>query len=201
MKTKDKILSTTLDLYNKKGVYNVSSRLISSTMGISPGNFSYHYPSMSRLVTELFGQYLESVSTIDDNINSFTDYVYERYQLMKIQFNYRFLFLNLFDITQKYAGIKDLLLLKAEEDNQKELERLIFLQNNGYIKTETEEETLLKVSKANNRSFRTWLVDAMLHADSEDLDIRYSLTHCISNAFHYLTPKGIEELSHAGIDL
>ena len=56
-RTAQRILSTTLALFNRFGEPNVSTTLISSELSISPGNLYYHFPAKDELVTALFEEY------------------------------------------------------------------------------------------------------------------------------------------------
>ena len=56
-RTAERILDTTLDLFNRLGEPNVSTTLISAEIGISPGNLYYHYPAKEELITKLFDRY------------------------------------------------------------------------------------------------------------------------------------------------
>ena len=56
-RTAERILATTLELFNRFGEPNVSTTLISAELRISPGNLYYHFPSKDELVNTLFDQY------------------------------------------------------------------------------------------------------------------------------------------------
>ena len=56
-RTAERILDTTLELFNRFGEPNVSTTLISAELGISPGNLYYHYPAKDELITKLFDRY------------------------------------------------------------------------------------------------------------------------------------------------
>ena len=56
-RTAERILDTTLELFNRFGEPNVSTTLISAELGISPGNLYYHYPAKEELITKLFDRY------------------------------------------------------------------------------------------------------------------------------------------------
>ncbi|MFM8864517.1 MAG: TetR/AcrR family transcriptional regulator [Limnohabitans sp.] len=56
-RTFERIASVTLDLFNRYGEPHVSTTMISSELGISPGNLYYHFPSKDQLVNHLYDQY------------------------------------------------------------------------------------------------------------------------------------------------
>lgn len=60
--TKERILATALDLFNRHGERNVSTNHIADALGISPGNLYYHYRNKAAIVSELFDRYERKVS-------------------------------------------------------------------------------------------------------------------------------------------
>ena len=60
MKTREKILNTSLKEFNKKGIQDVSLRGIAKKVGISVGNLNYHFPTTNDIIYEL------SVHLVDD---------------------------------------------------------------------------------------------------------------------------------------
>jgi len=54
MKTKEKILVTSVELFNRSGVVAVTTNHIAKGMGISPGNLYFHYDNKEEIVAELF---------------------------------------------------------------------------------------------------------------------------------------------------
>lgn len=57
VKTRDKILKKSQDLFNERGERNVTTNHIAAALGISPGNLYYHFRNKEEIIYELFMQY------------------------------------------------------------------------------------------------------------------------------------------------
>jgi AcrR family transcriptional regulator len=56
MKTKDKILVTSIELFNRSGVVAITTNHIAKELNISPGNLYFHYANKEEIVQQLFQQ-------------------------------------------------------------------------------------------------------------------------------------------------
>ena len=115
MKTRDRILVTSLELFNEEGEANTTTIDIANEMDISPGNLYYHFKGKDEIIRELFQQYelalsdtlTAPVGQAEDSELSNVEYNwYFLFVVMEEMYNYRFFYLNLDDIQQRYAEIR-----------------------------------------------------------------------------------------------
>lgn len=56
MKTKDRIIQTSIELFNRSGVVAVTTNHIAKEMNISPGNLYFHFANKEEIVRHIFKQ-------------------------------------------------------------------------------------------------------------------------------------------------
>ncbi|MBC2654288.1 TetR/AcrR family transcriptional regulator [Pseudomonas sp. MSSRFD41] len=57
IKTRERIVQFSLELFNQQGERNVSTNHIAAHMEISPGNLYYHFPNKQAIIAVLFAEY------------------------------------------------------------------------------------------------------------------------------------------------
>ena len=95
MKTRDRILQTSLLMFNEQGERNVSTNHIAAALGISPGNLYYHFSNKAGIIFDLFSTYRDIVGNSMvlpvDRPLTFDDKVYYFEIIFQNMWNYRFL--------------------------------------------------------------------------------------------------------------
>lgn len=102
--TAQRILDTTLDLFNRFGEPNVSTTLISAELGISPGNLYYHFPAKDQLINRLYEAYEAQVNPVlsaASDIANVEDAWFFMHSLFEAMWAHRFLYRDLSDLLSK----------------------------------------------------------------------------------------------------
>ena len=110
MKTRDRILHTSLLLFNEEGEPNTTTVDIANEMDISPGNLYYHFKGKDVIIAELFNQYEQGLGEILnaplDQPLSVEDNWFYLYVVFEEMYNYRFLYRNLSNLLLRYPEMK-----------------------------------------------------------------------------------------------
>jgi AcrR family transcriptional regulator len=112
MKTAERILVTSLDIFNQQGEANVSSVDIALELDISPGNLYYHFKGKEVIVAALFDLYAEQMRHLldaplrqSDQQLSVEEFFYFLYLVLEKNHLFRFLYRNPIDLSDKYPSI------------------------------------------------------------------------------------------------
>jgi len=109
--TKDRILDTTIRLFNERGMAAVSLRDIATEVGISPGNLAYHYKNQDVLIEEAFHRMQaerDAILSGVQQIPSFENINQQISPLLEIAQRYRFLHLDTVHLFRTYPKIAEL---------------------------------------------------------------------------------------------
>lgn len=139
MKTKDKILSKALELFNDKGYNNITTRHIAAELSISAGNLHYHFRHSEDIIKILFS---ELTLKMDELLNqmkkkehkTLEDLFQFTFSTSEIFYSYRFIFISFIDILNQIPEIESR--YKGINFNRKEEFQLIFsdLQKSNIFK-------------------------------------------------------------------
>lgn len=105
MKTKDRILETSLILFNEEGDQSVSTVDIANEMDISPGNLYYHFKGKEVIIDALFDDFEAEMTGIlrapIKNALDLQDHWFYLYVVYEEIYKFRFFYMNLTDILRR----------------------------------------------------------------------------------------------------
>ncbi len=110
MKTRDRILLTSLELFNVEGEPNVTTVDIANEMDISPGNLYYHFKGKEDIIGALYEHFHDELTDILDapiaNLLKPEDAWFYLYIVFEEIYKQRYFYRNLTDILQRYPAIE-----------------------------------------------------------------------------------------------
>jgi AcrR family transcriptional regulator len=115
MKTRDRILHTSLALFNEEGEATTTTIDIANELNISPGNLYYHFKGKDQIIAELFQQYEQAMRhtltaplerPLSSDRSTTEQNWYFLYVVIEEMYQYRFLYHNLENLLQRYPDIK-----------------------------------------------------------------------------------------------
>ncbi|WP_425637842.1 TetR/AcrR family transcriptional regulator [Algoriphagus yeomjeoni] len=122
IKTKDKILLSAIEKYNEVGVQSITSRHIANEIGISHGNLDYHYKTKEDIILAIYDKMRSEMSDYfisrKENSSSVEHVHLLLIQLEEFQYRYRFMNLDVLEISRAYPRISDLLKKTSEYRKQ-----------------------------------------------------------------------------------
>ena len=110
LKTKDRILQISLQLFNERGERSVTTNHIAAELGISPGNLYYHFRNKHEIIKELMYQYqaetLEVLSLPNDRPLTTNDKI-NYFQVLSGQlWSYRFIHRDVYHLVESNEDFK-----------------------------------------------------------------------------------------------
>jgi len=104
-RTRERILQTSLALFNREGEPHITTADIADEMNISPGNLYYHFRNKDDIIGELYDAYEASVAPLlavpDDPPPGVEDLWFLLHVLFERMADYRFLYRDLDEITSR----------------------------------------------------------------------------------------------------
>ena len=169
-RTAERILETTLSLFNRFGELNVTTTLIASQMGISPGNLYYHFPTKEELINVLYEHF---ETRFEDLLNSPTPSNLEEaktifFALVKQIWDYRFLFRDLSHFLSKnrHLELEFPKLIRRQSDFFNQC--LQNLHEQGCLKLQSEQAC--QIAKVMSKLLTHWISEEYVHSPRQALE-------------------------------
>lgn len=137
MKTNEKIIHASLQLFNERGERSTTTNHIAAHLGISPGNLYYHFKNKQDIIRSIFDDYEHFLNTsfqpyepkavTVDLLISYFDIMFE------IPWRFRFMYTNLNDILGRDEGLSKRYLVIQQNALQRSCNILGQLKQDGLL--------------------------------------------------------------------
>ncbi|MCH2044612.1 MAG: TetR/AcrR family transcriptional regulator [Saprospiraceae bacterium] len=189
-KTKQKILTHSLELFNTLGISNVALRDISKKAGISVGNLQYHFKKREEIVEALYFQLVEKIDKIiiEKNKDLLTAFSSISVAIIHYFFEYRFFFLDFVTITRNNPKIKAHYAQLSKRRKQEFSQMIHILIEHNILREELIENEYLNWYKRMEVISNFWFSSVLIQNDSlEKASIDEYLILVNQSLFPYLT--------------
>jgi AcrR family transcriptional regulator len=109
-RTRQRILETSLAMFNELGEPNVTTNHIADELEISPGNLYYHFRNKEDIVEQVFVAYEarmdEALLVPEDRLPDLEDVWMQLHMVFECMWDYRFLYRDLVDILSRNRKLK-----------------------------------------------------------------------------------------------
>lgn len=197
MKTAEKILLTSLEMFNQHGEANVTCVDIAIELDISPGNLYYHFKGKEVIVNELFSMYLQRTGKIlvspesgSLTLIAFIEYLSELFESAHL---FRFLYRNPSDLIDKYPVIERRFKRLVKSKEEAFLAILNYFKDTGKLNADNEQTQAF--AEFINLLFTQSQSYALLkgqqqkqQSQTEQQGIETANQHTLNTLFRILTP-------------
>jgi len=108
--TRERILETSLAMFNAQGEPNVTTNHIADELGISPGNLYYHYRNKDDIIGQLFARYEQRIDDAlvvpDGRLPNLEDIWLQLHLVFECMWDYRFVHRDLVDILSRNRKLR-----------------------------------------------------------------------------------------------
>jgi AcrR family transcriptional regulator len=140
MKTKDRIIQASLELFNKHGERAMTTNHIAAHLGMSPGNLYYHFRNKEDIIRRIFREYVDHIDRSfqpreDGNVSlevmmTYLDEIFES------MWRFRFFYSNLPELLSRDPELQSQYLPLQEKLARRVIGILSMLKQAGALKIE-----------------------------------------------------------------
>jgi len=194
MKTKDRILATSLSLFNESGLSQVTLRTIAKEMGISQGNLNYHFKKRQDIIESLYFQLVGRMDEIfQDLVTREVDIplIFEsNRRILAAFYDFRFFMLDFVQIMRENPSIKQHYLQLQQARIGQFQQTVTVLQDKEWVRLEEFEDEFDHLYQRMSILGDFWLSAVTISGSAAEQEIqRYQLI-LSESIYPYLTPAG-----------
>ncbi len=144
MKTRDKIIQASIELFNDQGERNVTTNHIAAYLGISPGNLYYHFRNKEDIILSIYEEYarnllLDTFPTVNPDMKPLDTIILYMDAVFQALMKFRFFYANLPVLLAKNPQLHEKYVEVQHTISQRLSEMLISLRDADMMEFEDEE--------------------------------------------------------------
>ncbi len=196
--TREIIVERAIELFNEKGVEYGGMRELAALLSMRVSNITYYFATKDDLVNEITCRLIAlNSSTLQDvDTSSLKNFLFMYQKLFRNQYAYRCLFISFVHLFTHHTQLAEQ--YKQNEKKRKQHITSIYrtLITNGYLKKDTDEETIKKLVAHLSLIARFWISEALI--SYSDRPVEENISHylkLVSDIFvPHVTTRGKKEI-------
>jgi len=138
MKTRDKIIQASIELFNEQGERNVTTNHIAAHLAISPGNLYYHFRNKEDIILSIYEEYarsllLETLSKVSEEAKPLDSLVLYMDSVFQTTMKFRFFYSNLPVLLDKNPSLREKYVEVQQSISERVSQLLILLRAEDII--------------------------------------------------------------------
>lgn len=144
MKTRDKIIQASIELFNEQGERNVTTNHIAAHLAISPGNLYYHFRNKEDIILSIYEEYarsllLETLPKVTSEMKPLDSLVLYMDSVFQTTMKFRFFYSNLPVLLDKNPSLREKYVEVQQSISERVSQLLILLRTADIIDFQDEE--------------------------------------------------------------
>jgi AcrR family transcriptional regulator len=138
MKTRDKIIQASIELFNEQGERNVTTNHIAAHLAISPGNLYYHFRNKEDIILSIYEEYarsllLETLPKVSADLKPLDSLVLYMDSVFQTTMKFRFFYSNLPVLLDKNPVLREKYVEVQQSISERVSQLLISLRSSDFI--------------------------------------------------------------------
>jgi len=199
MKTKDKIIQGSIELFNKQGERNVTTNHIAAHVGISPGNLYYHYNNKDDIIRSIYKLYEKNLDKMfqpqESSSMGMDEMMFYLDRVFYSMWQFRFFYANLPDILARDDELHQRYLVAQKRLYSRMMMILQEIRTQGFMTLD--DDMIEDLSHTLKLVFTFWVSYQYTQTQAEITrsTISEGVLKVIGIFKGYLTPSGLEYMA------
>jgi AcrR family transcriptional regulator len=194
MKTKERILQKSLELYNEEGLAKVTLRQIAHALGMSQGNLNYHFRTRAEIVSALYYKLVDHMNREIEKITAeqpILSFLYESaLATMKGLYVYRFITRDIYSVLDTDPSLRSHYLELQRIRKHQYVQLFGNMISAGLMREEEFEKEYDRLYERMNILGDNWINAAELFRQDDPKRIEHYHSLLFEVIYPYLTPSG-----------
>lgn len=136
--TKDRIIDTAIELFNRHGAHSTTTNHIADAMGISPGNLYYHFNNKEEIIRHIFKRIVVDFDAVwimpEGHIPGLSDVLHVFMETSNLYYKYSFFYLEIASLLARDAELKDAYQKNHDQRFRQQEEFFSWLIQQGFMR-------------------------------------------------------------------